>query len=107
MNGVLDMLADTSPNFARLYEILCAIICSFVATLLNGYLGSCFGAIVLASLVWFLPGITLTLAIRELATKNLMAGTARFFAAILTCIKLGFGIAIGSQIPFWIVRIDI
>jgi uncharacterized membrane protein YjjB (DUF3815 family) len=69
---------------------------------LNSTVGACFGGIVLSGLVWLLPGITLTLAVRELATRNLIAGTTRMFSAFMTSLKLGFGIAIGTALPFWL-----
>lgn len=52
----------------------------------------------LASLIVLLPGLTLTVAMRELATRHLVSGTARLTGAVLIFFQLGFGVALGSQI---------
>jgi len=52
----------------------------------------------LAGLIVLFPGLTLTVSINELATRNLAAGTVRMSAAALTFIQLGFGLAIGVRI---------
>lgn len=42
-----------------------------------------------------MPGLTLTVAMTELATKNLISGTVRFFYGLVITLELGMGIAIG------------
>lgn len=53
--------------------------------------------VTLGSLVILLPGLTVTTAMRELATRNLVAGTARLMGAVLLLLQLGFGVALGWQ----------
>lgn len=101
--ALLDWLSERILAFARIEEIVCGLIAAAVAVPVAYYVeGACFSGLVLSALVWLLPGLTLTLAVRELATKNMVAGTVRMFAAFMTSLKLGFGIAFGSYIPFWI-----
>jgi len=52
----------------------------------------------LASLIVLLPGLTLTVAVRELATRNLVSGTARLMGAALIFFQIGFGVALGTQV---------
>ncbi len=42
-------------------------------------------------IVWLLPGLTLTIAMQELAAYSFVAGTARMFYAVLMLLELGFG----------------
>lgn len=55
-------------------------------------------AVVLAGLLIMLPGLTLTTAMTELATRNVAAGTSRLMLAMLTLLELGFGVALGTGI---------
>lgn len=103
--ALLDWLSERVLAFARIEEIVCGLIAAAVAVPVSYYVdGACFSGLVLSALVWLLPGLTLTLSVRELATKNMVAGTVRMFSAFMTSLKLGFGIAFGSYIPFWIPR---
>jgi len=52
----------------------------------------------LAALVFLLPGLVLTIALTELATRNLISGTGRFTWAFLLFLQLGFGVALGRRV---------
>lgn len=52
----------------------------------------------LGSLIVLLPGLTLTIAINELATQNLAAGTARLAGAVVLLLNLTFGVAMGATL---------
>ena len=54
--------------------------------------------VLISSLVLLIPGFTLTLAIRELATRHLIAGSARMFGATLTFLELGFGVVLARKL---------
>ncbi len=54
--------------------------------------------VTLASLIVLIPGLTLTIAMTELATHNLVAGTARLMGAIVSFMKLAFGVLLGYSI---------
>lgn len=51
-----------------------------------------------AGVVLLLPGFTLTIAMSELATQNLLAGTGRLVGACVLLFMMGAGLAIGTQI---------
>ena len=51
-----------------------------------------------AGVVFLLPGFTMTIAMSELATQNLLAGTGRLAGVFLLLFMMGAGLAIGTQI---------
>jgi len=53
---------------------------------------------VLAGLVVLLPGLTLTLAMAELSSQHLIAGTARLAGAFTVFVGITFGVALGTQL---------
>ncbi len=52
----------------------------------------------LAGIVLLLPGFTLTVAMSELATQNLLAGTGRLAGAFMLLFLMGAGLVIGTTI---------
>ncbi len=52
----------------------------------------------LAGLIVLIPGLTLTVAMNELAMRNLVSGTARLAAAVVVFVEMGFGVTLGSQL---------
>jgi uncharacterized membrane protein YjjB (DUF3815 family) len=49
-------------------------------------------------LIVLFPGLTLTIAISELATQHLASGTARLMAAATLFMTIGFGVAVGLKL---------
>ena len=45
-----------------------------------------------------MPGLTLTAAMTELATRHLASGTARLSGAFITFLAIAFGVALGNRI---------
>ena len=54
--------------------------------------------VTLAALVTFLPGMTLTIGMRELATDHLQSGVANTASALVQLLGLVFGVGIGRSI---------
>jgi uncharacterized membrane protein YjjB (DUF3815 family) len=54
--------------------------------------------VTLAALVTFLPGMTLTIGMRELATEHLQSGVANTASALAQLLGLVFGVGIGRSI---------
>ncbi len=52
----------------------------------------------LAALVTFLPGMRLTIGMRELATEHLQSGVANTASALVQLFGLVFGVGIGRSI---------
>lgn len=87
---------------AQLYEAIVAVIASFATYLLAKWIpGLNVGVIILSSLIIFMPGLYITIAIAEIATQNLVSGTARLVGGVMILLKLTFGVFIGSKLASW------
>ena len=53
---------------------------------------------VLSGIVLLLPGFTLTIAMSELATQNLLAGAGRLAGAFMLLMMMGAGVAVGTHL---------
>jgi uncharacterized membrane protein YjjP (DUF1212 family) len=96
--GLLALVARRDERF-RMFEPVAAfaagVIASAAAVLLppiSLFVAMCGGLIIL------LPGLTVTTAISELATRHLASGTARMMAAIMLFLSIGFGLALGLKV---------
>lgn len=97
--GITWVVCSRGNNTSQVFEFLAAFIASTCACILYTYAPKFSIQITtLASLIVLVPGLTLTIAMTELATENLAAGTARLMQAILTFFKLGFGVALGTNL---------
>jgi uncharacterized membrane protein YjjB (DUF3815 family) len=54
--------------------------------------------VTVAAVVILLPGFTITVAMIELATANLLSGVARFAGAVITLFQVVFGTALGFKL---------
>jgi hypothetical protein len=52
----------------------------------------------IAGLIVLIPGLTLTTAMSELATRHLASGTARLSGTFITFLGIAFGVALGNRI---------
>ena len=102
VTGLLALVARRNPNF-RVYEPLAAFVagvCASATAVLmpptSLYVAMAGGLIVL------FPGLTLTTAISELATRHLQSGTSRLMSALITLVSIGFGVALGLQTGHWL-----
>ena len=96
--GLLALVLGRWEDASRLSVPLSAIVASALATC-AGRMFSPLSVYVatLAGLIVFFPGLTFTIAVRDLATRNLVSGTAQLTGAALVFLELGFGVALGSQ----------
>ncbi len=133
MVGLLNDVARRYADFSKLLEPIVAIFAAFVTRLFIEYVHpACFASIVLATIVWFLPGartlpslntyiqidfvgrglgsckikiffvgLSLTIGVSELATRNMISGTSRLLYAVLIALELGFGMAVGTMNCFF------
>jgi uncharacterized membrane protein YjjP (DUF1212 family) len=87
--------ARTGPMVAP----IAAVAASFCAALLIRLgLNASADVITLAALVTLLPGMTLTIGMRELATEHLQSGVANTASALVQLFGLAFGVAVGHSI---------
>jgi uncharacterized membrane protein YjjP (DUF1212 family) len=109
---------------AQLYEAVMAIVATGLAYTLSQFSSDInVSMVILASLIMFVPGLYITIAIAEIATQNLTSGTSRLMGGFMILLKLAFGVYIGTQmaslfiirgenfsfgqIPWWIVFLSV
>jgi uncharacterized membrane protein YjjP (DUF1212 family) len=99
--GILSLFQPDRPIglIAQMFESLVAIAASFIAYLLAQLVpGLNIGVVIISSLIIFMPGLFITIAIAEIATQNLTSGTSRLMGGVMILLKLTFGVFIGSKL---------
>ena len=97
--GVLALLVSGRAPLVRVFEPVAAFLVSAGAMGLARAAGPV--SVLLATLgglIVLLPGLTLTVAMSELATRNLASGTARLSGAFMTFLAIAFGVALGYRL---------
>lgn len=99
MLGVFAVTAERHARVGRVFEPAAAFLVSAAAIGLARLVGpiSVFVA-TLAGLIVLVPGLLLTTAITELATRHLASGTLRLSSAFMTLLGIVFGVALGSRL---------
>jgi uncharacterized membrane protein YjjP (DUF1212 family) len=78
---------------------LAAVVASFAAALIAEIgVNASPDTVTLAALVTFLPGMSLTIGMRELATEHLQSGVANTANALVQLLGLVFGVGVGRSI---------
>ncbi|KAJ3260940.1 hypothetical protein HK104_006841, partial [Borealophlyctis nickersoniae] len=76
--GFLGDFCEGQHTLDKIYEFMGAVIISFVTrTLIHFDVPLCYSATTLSSVINLVQGVTITLAMVELATKNVVSGTTR------------------------------
>lgn len=97
--GILVVMAPLSRRFARLLPATAAFVAVVVSHLLAMAMPPMFTVLTtLAGLIVLIPGLTLTVAMNELAHYHVVSGTARLTGAAITFLQLGFGAAVGWKV---------
>lgn len=87
-----------SSKLSQVAEFLVSLIISFLTTFSSYYLLPMpEERIILSSLIVLIPGLSLTIALSEIGTKNWLAGTARLMGAAVELLKITFGVVLGSS----------
>jgi uncharacterized membrane protein YjjP (DUF1212 family) len=87
--------ARTEPMIAPLAAVTASFSAAAIAEL---GLNASPDVVTLAALVTFLPGMALTIGVRELATEHLQSGVANTANALVQLLGLVFGVAVGRSI---------
>jgi uncharacterized membrane protein YjjP (DUF1212 family) len=105
---LLVLLSNKNQRIEETLEPLAALLVGFLASAVAGYgLQINIGVVLLSSIIAFIPGLSLTLGLRELAARDLLSGTARIMDSVMMLFKLYFGAAFGLALGtlFW--QIDV
>ena len=95
--GMLALATGRLPGLGRVFEPVGAFVAAVIAALAGTVMGpfSAYTA-TLAGIIVLIPGLTFTVAMEELSTRNLMSGTARLSGAFITFLGITFGVALGT-----------
>lgn len=105
--GLLAQALQRSTDQARVLELVGAAFASFTADVFSTQTTHISPSIVsLSALIVLLPGLSLTVAMTELATRNLIAGTARLMSALIVLLLLVIGVWLGERIAHAVVHVD-
>jgi uncharacterized membrane protein YjjP (DUF1212 family) len=97
--GAVALPASRFQQTAPILAPLAGIAASFCAFgLAHTSLAAAPDLVTLAALVTFLPGMTLTVGVRELASEQLQSGVANVALAVIQLLGLVFGVEIGRSI---------
>ncbi|WP_394199868.1 threonine/serine exporter ThrE family protein [Shewanella waksmanii] len=98
--GILGSLQ--SERFLAMLEPVTAFFSGLIACAIGYYLdpGINIPIIVLSSIIILIPGLSLTIGLSELSSRNLVSGTARVMDSIMQLFKLFFGAFLGVSLGF-------
>lgn len=98
VTSLLSLATLRYDTLARIFEPLAALVATVLATAIANVTPLSVSVTVLAGLIVLIPGLTLTVAMTELASRHLASGTARISGALLLFVTMIFGVAVGSRI---------
>lgn len=97
--GIAELLVAGRPSAGRLLPpAFAAFVALSTLALARVWPGLSVSTAQLASLIVLVPGLEFTLAIKEVATANLVSGAARLVNAVGAFLMLGFGVALGTEV---------
>ncbi len=101
---VLVHLSERSSGISNMLEPLSSIVaalCASAITLIDPTINV--PLVILSSIIVFIPGLSLTTGLSEIAERNLISGTAKIMDSIMTLFKLYFGAILGMTVGglFW------
>ncbi|HYV98353.1 MAG TPA: threonine/serine exporter family protein [Gemmatimonadaceae bacterium] len=99
MIGLIAVRAQKEPNLGAAMEALAAFVATVLASAFAHFVAPVSAqTVVIAAVIVLMPGLTLTTAMAELASQQLVTGTTRFAGAIVVLLKLTFGSVAGTQL---------
>ncbi|MEM8758564.1 MAG: threonine/serine exporter family protein, partial [Planctomycetota bacterium] len=97
--GGLAIVSASRRELGRLIDFASGLVAVLGASVLSWAAGGLSVEVVtLAGVIILLPGLSLTIAINELATRHLASGGARLVGAIAVLVSIGFGVAFGGRV---------
>lgn len=97
--GAIEVASRTRPHLAAASEAVAAMVATvLVAAFAHFVAPLSTQTVVIAALIVLMPGLSLTTAVAELASQQLVTGTTRFAGAMVALLKLIFGSIAGAQV---------
>lgn len=93
---VLAEYSSRSSRFTATTEVTAAVLSGVLATAVAALgLGINVPLVVLSTLIVFIPGVSLTVALSEIAERDLVSGTSKLVDAVMSLFKLYIGALLG------------
>lgn len=99
--GLIAVMVGRDRERANLVVPLAAFAAAMVAVM-GGAQGASPTAVIVSGTLVLLPGLSMTTAMTELGTGNLVSGTARAAGAIVVLLELAFGVVLAQQLAAWV-----
>ncbi|PRQ07032.1 hypothetical protein ENSA7_32560 [Enhygromyxa salina] len=97
--GVLSRFANARAGLGRVLTPLAAFLAALVSLLAARWITGVHEQVtILSALIVLVPGLSLTLAMTELATRHLVSGTARLAGSLTVFVTMAFGVAVARAI---------
>jgi uncharacterized membrane protein YjjP (DUF1212 family) len=97
--GFLAVFTGRRARTTRVFEPSASFLAAFLSVAAAHHLAPLSDRIVtLSALIVLVPGLSLTVAMNELATRHLVAGTARLAGALSIFLTIAFGVALGRRL---------
>ena len=96
--GVLARLLAGRSQAKRLFEPVAAFLAAFVSLTVAHFVPLSDSVVTLSALIVLIPGLSVTVAVSELATRHLVSGTARLAGALTVLMTITFGVALGREL---------
>ena len=97
--GVFAVLSSGRPQLIEAQEAIAALVATLLAAAVATFVAPLsLKTVVVSSLIVLMPGLMLTNAVSELASRQLVSGTARFAGAMMILLQLTFGTVAATQI---------
>lgn len=97
--GWIALLSRTRPHLGAASEAVAALVATSLATAFAHFVAPLsLQTVIVAALIVMMPGLSLTTAVAELASQQLVTGTTRFAGAMTVLLKLTFGSVAASQL---------
>lgn len=98
--GCVALISRTTPLLGHLLPSICAFLATILAISFAHFSPEpiAVSVVIISGLIILLPGLSLTIAMAELATQNMVSGTARLTGAATIFIQLAFGSALAVEL---------
>lgn len=99
LTGLLSLFFKRFNAGGKLFEVVASFNAGLVAHLANRMgVPVNYYVTLLAGIIVLIPGLTLTIAMIELSTRNLVSGTARMMSALVVFLQMIFGVALSEKL---------
>jgi uncharacterized membrane protein YjjP (DUF1212 family) len=97
--GLLSLLRSKNDKMSDIFEFTASFLIMFTSYFIHSFYPYFnYQNVLISGLIVIIPGLAITIAMSELATKNLVSGTARLMGALIEFFKISFGVLLGIEL---------